>query len=79
MAGEELGPEWFACALAAASLTACALAAPAFAQAARTTTAAVSDLAAGSGNSAGTSIPLFAYYYIWFSHNSWAGPRKTCP
>ena len=25
------------------------------------------------------SIPLFAYYYIWFSHNSWARAKKDLP
>jgi hypothetical protein len=67
------------CALAAASLAACALAAPASAQAARVTAAAASDRQGGTGNSTGTSIPLFAYYYIWFSHNSWARAKIDLP
>jgi hypothetical protein len=65
--------------LAAASLAACALAAPASAQAARATAAAAGDRQGGTGNSAGTSIPLFAYYYIWFSHNSWARAKIDLP
>jgi hypothetical protein len=67
------------CALAAASLAACALAAPASAQAPRATAAAASARQGGTGNSAGTSIPLFAYYYIWFSHNSWARAKTDLP
>lgn len=74
-----LGAKWFACALAAASLAACALAAPASAQAARATAATASDRQGGTGNSAATTIPLFAYYYIWFSHNSWARAKKDLP
>ena len=73
-----LGAKWFACTLAAASLTA-ALAGPAFAQTARTTIPMSSDLAAGAEDSAATTIPLFAYYYIWFSHNSWARAKKDLP
>jgi hypothetical protein len=73
------GARAVSCALAAASLAACALAAPASAEAARATAAAASDRQGGTGNSAGTSIPLFAYYYIWFSHNSWARAKKDLP
>ena len=74
-----LGAKWFACTLAAASLTARALAGPALAQTARTTIPMSSDLAAGAEDSAATTIPLFAYYYIWFSHNSWARAKKDLP
>ena len=73
------GARAVSCALAAASLAACALAAPASAQAARATAAAASARQGGTGNSAGTSIPLFAYYYIWFSHNSWARAKTDLP
>ena len=73
-----LGAKWFAYALAAASLTA-ALAGPALAQTARATIPMSSDRAAGSEDSAATTIPLFAYYYIWFSHNSWARAKKDLP
>jgi hypothetical protein len=73
------GARAVSCALAAASLAACALAAPASAEAARATAAAASDRQGGTGNSAGTSIPLFAYYYIWFSHNSWARAKTDLP
>jgi len=73
------GARAVSCALAAASLAACALAAPASAQADRATAAAASTRQGGTGNSAGTSIPLFAYYYIWFSHNSWARAKKDLP
>jgi Glycosyl hydrolase family 71 len=73
------GARAVSCALAAASLAACALAAPASAQADRATAAAASTRQGGTGNSAGTSIPLFAYYYIWFSHNSWARAKTDLP
>ena len=73
------GARAVSCALAVASLAACALAAPASAQAARATAAAASARQGGTGNSAGTSIPLFAYYYIWFSHNSWARAKTDLP
>jgi len=73
------GARAVSCALAVASLAACALAAPASAQAARATAAAASARQGGTGNSAGTSIPLFAYYYIWFSHNSWARAKTDRP
>jgi glycosyl hydrolase family 71 len=73
------GARAVSCALAAASLAACALAAPASAQAARATAAAASARQGGTGNSADTSIPLFAYYYIWFSHNSWARAKTDLP
>ena len=73
-----LGAKWFAYALATASLTA-ALAGPAVAQTARATIPMSSDRAAGSEDSAATTIPLFAYYYIWFSHNSWARAKKDLP
>jgi hypothetical protein len=73
-----LGARWFAYALATASLTA-ALAGPALAQTARATIPMSSDRAAGSEDSAATTIPLFAYYYIWFSHNSWARAKKDLP
>jgi len=73
------GARAVSCALAAASMAACALAAPASAQAARATAAAASARQGGTGNSAGTSIPLFAYYYIWFSHNSWARAKTDLP
>ena len=73
------GARAVSCALAAASLAACALAAPASAQADRATAAAASARQGGTGNSAGTSIPLFAYYYIWFSHNSWARAKTDLP
>ena len=73
------GARAVSCALAVASLAACALAAPASAHAARATAAAASARQGGTGNSAGTSIPLFAYYYIWFSHNSWARAKTDLP
>jgi len=73
------GARAVSCALAAASLAACALAAPASAQADRATAAAASARQGGTRNSAGTSIPLFAYYYIWFSHNSWARAKTDLP
>ena len=73
------GARAVSCALAAASLAACALAAPASAEAARATAAAASDRQGGTGNSAGTSIPLFAYYYIWFSRSSWSRAKKDLP
>ena len=73
-----LWARWFAYALATASLTA-ALAGPAVAQTARATIPMSSDRAAGSEDSAATTIPLFAYYYIWFSHNSWARAKKDLP
>jgi Glycosyl hydrolase family 71 len=73
-----LWARWFAYALATASLTA-ALAGPALAQTARATIPMSSDRAAGPEDSAATTIPLFAYYYIWFSHNSWARAKKDLP
>jgi hypothetical protein len=72
------GAKVFACALAAASLTA-ALAGPAVAQTGRTAVPMPSDYATGAEEGAATTIPLFAYYYIWFSHNSWARAKTDLP
>lgn len=72
------GARSFACVFAAASLTV-ALAGPAVAQTARTTVSTASDHPAGADGSAATAIPLFAYYYIWFSHSSWARAKKDLP
>lgn len=68
----------FACAIAAAGLTA-TLAGPAGARADRTAIPLATDRAAGAEESAATAIPLFAYYYIWFGHNSWARAKKDLP
>jgi hypothetical protein len=72
------GAKSFGCALAAASLTA-ALAGLVVTRTARASIALASDHAAAADNGAATTIPLFAYYYIWFSHNSWARAKKDLP
>jgi Glycosyl hydrolase family 99 len=73
---------WLACALAAASL-AIALAGIAGTQPTRAGTVASAPAAgsrpAGTENTSATAIPLFAYYYIWFSHNSWTRAKKDLP
>lgn len=78
----QAGATTFARVLAAAVL-ATALAVTADVQAARGGTAqaapAASAQPAATGDSAATAIPLFAYYYIWFSHNSWARAKKDLP
>ena len=72
------GAKLFACALAAASLTA-ALAVPAVARTGATAVPMPVDHAAGAEGDAASTIPLFAYYYIWFSQNSWARAKKDLP
>ena len=72
-----LGAKLFACALAAASLTA-ALAGPAVARTGRTAVPMPVDHAVGAAEGADDD-PLFAYYYIWFSQNSWARAKKDLP
>jgi Glycosyl hydrolase family 71 len=72
------GAKLFACALAAASLTA-ALAGPAVARTGRTAVPMPVDHAARAEGDAASTIPLFAYYYIWFSQNSWARAKKDLP
>ena len=32
-----------------------------------------------AGDGAATTAPLFAYYYIWFNHTSWARAKKDLP
>jgi hypothetical protein len=52
-------------------------------QGARASTAVITAAPGGSSgmtvNSTATTAPLFAYYYIWFSHNSWARAKKDLP
>ena len=52
-------------------------------QAARASTAVkptlVSSLSGAAVKNPATAAPLFAYYYIWFSHNSWSRAKKDLP
>jgi hypothetical protein len=71
------------CALAATCLTGGTLTAAAGTTAARASTAVITAAAGSSSvvtvNNTATTAPLFAYYYIWFSHNSWARAKKDLP
>jgi hypothetical protein len=80
--GRHAGAKALTRVLAAASLaTALAVTADAQAAGAHTArTAAATSVRAGvTEQSAATATPLFAYYYIWFSHNSWARAKKDLP
>jgi hypothetical protein len=71
------------CVLAATCLASGILTATSGTQAARASTAVIAAAAGGSSgvtaNNTATTAPLFAYYYIWFSHNSWARAKKDLP
>jgi hypothetical protein len=70
-------------ALAAALLAGGALTATAGTQAAEASTAVSTVTAGGAAgatvNNPATAAPLFAYYYIWFSNNSWSRAKKDLP
>jgi hypothetical protein len=71
------------CALAATCLASGTLTATVGTQAARASTAVITPATGSSSvasvNNSATTSPLFAYYYIWFSHNSWARAKKDLP
>jgi hypothetical protein len=71
------------CALAATCLASGILTATAGTRAARASTAVITAATGSSSgvtvNNTATTAPLFAYYYIWFSHNSWARAKKDLP
>jgi hypothetical protein len=71
------------CALAATCLASGTLTATVGTQAARASTAVITAATGSSSvasvNNSATTSPLFAYYYIWFSHNSWARAKKDLP
>ena len=81
--GRRLSAKTLSCALAAALLAGGALTAAAGTHAAAASTAVstvtASGRAAAAVNNSATTAPLFAYYYIWFSHNSWSRAKKDLP
>jgi len=67
-----------ACTLAAACLVA-VLGPWAGARAASAPAPTASASAVGTGHAAAATIPLFAYYYIWYTHSSWTRAKKDLP
>ena len=81
--GERLPVKALAGALAVLCLMSGMLTATASLQAARASAAVkpalVTSLPGAAAKNTTTTAPMFAYYYIWFSHNSWSRAKKDLP